>query len=333
MVARLRALYGRFQETLPGRLVRKFGEDQAANQAVLVAWNALFAMFPIVLVILGVVGVALNAVGLGSGIVQRDVIAALPADSSVQGQVLHALEGVKQQTGLFFVVGFAGLVWSGSSLFGTMESSFDLLWHAKPRGFIQMRLMAVSMIGIFTVLTVIAIGTASMLPLLGRLPDVPPFLTSGPLPTLLQVVVGVGTGFLLFGSMYYVVPNRKQRFGVVWPGALLAGALFEALTLLFPLYLNVNKGIDQYGATFGLMFLLMTFFYFLGLITMLGAELNALLYPVPVARPKEGPDPLAPRRSPESPRRRRLSGPKRAVMAVVGVLVGIFALRKSRDLG
>lgn len=331
-------------------MLRKFGEDQAANQAVLIAWNALFAMFPIVLVILGVVGAVLNAAGVGSGAVQRDLIAVFPGP--VQAEVQKALDQVKQQTGVFFMVGFAGLVWSGTNLFGTMEYSFDLLWRAERRSFIRMRLMATSMMAIFSVLTVIAVGTAALLPWLGQVPDLPRFL-SGPIAAGLQVVIGVATGFALFGSMYYVVPNRRQSLGVVWPGALLAGVLFEGLTLLFPLYLRFNKGIDQYGSSFGLMFLLMTFFYFLGLITMLGAEVNAILYPVPVTRAgKDAADPIPPppartERLPEArasrskagrePERRvaeakPTAGARRALLAILGVAIGLFALRKGRDL-
>src|SRR5204862_3308119 len=90
---------------------------------------------------------------------------------------------------------------------------------------------------------------------------------------------------LLFGSMYYVIPNRRQQLRKVIPGALLAGILFEAITLLFPLYLELNKGLNQYGKTFGLLFVLMTFFFFLGLITMIGVEVNSVIYPVPIDLP------------------------------------------------
>lgn len=342
MVGWARVLLARFQASLVGRLLKKFGEDQAPNQAVLVAWNALYSMFPIILVILGVVGVVLNAIGFKASIVESDLVQMFP-DAQTAKDFSQALNGVKHQTGVFFIVGFLGLVWSGTNLFGTMEYAFDVLFHAPRRGFVRMRLMAVGMIAIFTVLTVIAIGTASVLPLVRAIPGLPRFLVEGPAAVLLQAAIGIVDGVLLFGSMYLVVPNRRQRPRAVWPGALLAGVLFEALTLAFPLYLSFNKGLDQYGKTFGLMFILMTFFYFVGLITMLGAELNALLYPVPVERTEtaERADPIPPPPSarrppsrkgsaqdaaPESgPRPRRPSGVKRAALGVVGVAVGLFA--------
>ncbi|TMD40700.1 MAG: YihY/virulence factor BrkB family protein [Chloroflexi bacterium] len=98
-------------------------------------------------------------------------------------------------------------------------------------------------------------------------------------------------GRQLGGPVYFVIPNRRQEWGKVWPGALVAGIAFELVTLIFPLYLTVNKGINQYGATFGLMFLLMTFFYFIGLIAMLGVEFNAVLFPVPVEQPSRRGEP------------------------------------------
>jgi len=82
-----------------------------------------------------------------------------------------------------------------------------------------------------------------------------------------------------------VMPNRKQDFGKIIPGALVAAVLFELITLVFPLYISLNRGLNQYGATFGLFFLLMTFFFFLGLITMVGVEVNSVLYPEEVERP------------------------------------------------
>jgi predicted lipid-binding transport protein (Tim44 family) len=92
----------------------------------------------------------------------------------------------------------------------------------------------------------------------------------------------------------------------VLPGALLAGVLFEVVTQLFPLYVTLNKGLNQYGKTFGLIFLLMTFFFFLGLITMLGVELNSIIYPVPVELPGKDAHAVAPAQSgPQAERRRR----------------------------
>jgi membrane protein len=263
-------------------------------------------------------------------------VAVIP-DESVRRQILDGLAGVKQQSGLFFLIGFAGLVWSGSNLFGTIEKAFAVIYHTAPRSFVRQKLMSVAMIFVFVVLAGLAVATSSLLPALERLPYVPGFLTKGPAGLLIQLALGVVSGCLLFGAILYVVPNRRQAWRQVWPGALLAGALFELLSLLFPLYLHYNKGLNQYGATFGLLFLLLTFFYLVGIITMLGVETNAVVYPVAVpqpdraaalAPPGSGPEGEAIVRGPEDRGRGQAAGGRAAGGGAVG---GAYPRRPERS--
>jgi YihY family inner membrane protein len=223
-----------------------------------------------------------------------------------------------------------------------MEQAFAVIYHTKPRDFIRQKLIAFGMVFLFTVLVGIAVATSAVLPALKQIPNIPSFLYSGAAAYILQVIVGITAGFLLFGGWYYVIPNRKQQFRKVIPGALVAAVLFELITLLFPLYISLNNGINQYGKTFGLFFVLMTFFFFLGLITMIGVEVNSVIYPVPIDLP--GKDSLAvaaPESGPEGERRRvALNGqaangrrgiPARAAlgMAVVASVVGVLLGRRS----
>jgi len=80
---------------------------------------------------------------------------------------------------------------------------------------------------------------------------------------------------VLFASIFFVVPHRKQRLRHVLPGAVAAGGLLEGLTLLFPLYFKLSGGFAAYGAFFALFFLLLTYMYFLGQILMIGGAVNA----------------------------------------------------------
>ena len=258
------------------------------------------------------------------------------------------MSGVKSQSGILLVVGLVGLLLGGSALFGVMEQAFAVIYHTRPRDFVRQKLIAIGMVVLFTVLVGVAVASSAILPALKHLPDVPSFLTSGVAALILQAIIGLIAGFVLFLSIYFIIPNRTQQFKKVWPGALVAGVLFEAITLLFPLYLEINKGINQYGKTFGLFFLLMTFFFFLGLITMIGVEVNSVIYPVPitapgkdahvVAPPESGPDgegQLVAGRSREGRNgsshdgRRRIPARTALGMAVVASVVGILLGRRS----
>src|ERR1700694_1345954 len=293
---------GRLMDSVPGRVIRKFLEDQAPNWAALIAWNALFAMFPIVIFAASLLGFALRLFGEANDAVYKTIFTVIPGDTT---ELLKAVGGVKSQSGVLFIVGLVGLLWGGSALFGAIEQAFAVIYHTKPRDFLRQRLIAFGMVFLFTILVGIAVATSALLPALKHIQGIPGFLQSGAAGFILQVLVGITAGFLLFGSIYYVIPNRKQQFRKVVPGALVAGILFELVTLLFPLYLSINRGINQYGATFGLIFLLMTFFFFLGLITMIGVEVNSVIYPVPIDLPgKDGHAVAPPQPGPGGERRR-----------------------------
>jgi membrane protein len=338
--------------SVPGRTVRKFIEDEAPNWAALIAWNTLFAMFPIVIFAASILGYALRLFGQANDAVYKTIFTAIPGDPHQQDELLKAVSGVKSQSGILLLVGLVGLLWGGSALFGAMEQAFAVIYHTRPRDFVRQKLIAFGMVLLFTVLVGVAVATSAILPALKHIPDIPSFLYSGTAAFILQVIVGLVAGFLLFLSIYFIIPNRKQDFRKVVPGALVAGVLFEAITLLFPLYLEINKGINQYGKTFGLFFLLMTFFFFIGLITMIGVELNSVIYPVPieapgkdahvVAPPESGPDgegQLVAGRSREGRNgstdngRRRIPARAALGMAVIASIVGVLLGRRSASGG
>ena len=278
---------GRFMNSVPGRVLQKFLEDQAPNWAVLIAWNGLFAMFPIVVFATGILGLALSIFGIPSKLLYTDVFSMIP-DPAAQSEILKALTGVKTQTGLLFVVGLIGTLWGGSALFGAMEQAFAVIYHTRPRDFVRQKLLGFAMVILFTVLAGAAVASSSLLPALKQLPNLPGVLTSGIAAFMLQMLVGLISGFILFGVIYFVIPNRPQQWHKVLPGTIVAGVLFEIVSLVFPLYLSINSGVNVYGKTFGLFFILLTFFFFLGLITMVGVEVNSVVFPVELDQPARG---------------------------------------------
>jgi membrane protein len=213
------------------------------------------------------------------------LLTALPTQT-VSG-AYEAIKHFEAQKGLLIVIGVLGLLWGGSALFGAMEQAFAIIYHTKPRDFLPQKLMSVGMIFLFTVLGGVAIVSSVALPALPEIPGAPQALKGG-LSLVVQIVVGLVSGTLLFLSVYFVVPNRPQRFKQVSPGALVAGVLFELVSLLFPLYISLTNSTVTYGKTFGLFFVVLTFFFFFGLITMVGVEVNSVLYPVPVEQPVRG---------------------------------------------
>src|SRR6267142_2059155 len=138
MSGRIDAMGG-LMESVPGRVIRKFLEDQAPNWAALIAWNALFAMFPIVIFAASLLGIVLGLFGQARDTVYSTIFTAFPGNPQ---PLLDAVSTVKSQSGVLFIVGLVGLLWGGSALFGAVEQAFAVIYHTKPRDFIRQKLIA-----------------------------------------------------------------------------------------------------------------------------------------------------------------------------------------------
>lgn len=268
------------------RAAKRYGAAAGGTWAVAIAWNALFAFFPIILAITTVLTLLFGSSSLGSTI-EHQIAAAIPGQQGAE--IVQALNSFRKAAGPMAIVSLVGLLWSGSSLFSSMDQGLDALYPTRPRGFVRQKAMSVLMIVVFTVLVVPATASASLLSIVAKLPNVPGFVSSGPVALVIQIVFGVIDGVLLFGAIYLIVPNRPHRVREVLPGAIVAAVLFEAFMLLFPLYFKLQHGFTTYGTTFALFFLLMTLAFWMAQIIMLGGAVNAERHPPePGAFPRAG---------------------------------------------
>jgi membrane protein len=317
-----RTLATRAAQLLPVRIIRKFAEHGGPSQAVLIAWNALTAVFPIALALAAIGGYVLTRAGITPQTLAERMGSLFPTDLGTQKALIEGMNSLQHQTGLFALLALVGFLWTGSGLFGAMEEAFSVVFQTPTRPFLKQKLMAVVMMGLFAVLALLAVGTSALLPVLSDIPGIPISLTNGDTGYVVQVAIGVVSGFVLFFAIYTVVPNRRQRLGRVLPGAVFGGIAFELLSQLWPLYIELNAGgINRFGSQFALLFLLLAFFYFLGLITVLGADIIAVLDP---------PEPVSetPTEHPGSPR--PIGRVRRAAFGAAALLIGIAAGRRSR---
>ena len=269
----------RISTSLPVRSVQRFLTAQGPNWATIIAWNLFFSFFPMIILVISVVGFALQDPGTHATVVQK-VLVAFPScqTTTASGQqcaIVSALDDFRRSSGVFAIVGILGLVWSGASLFSAMEQGLNSLYPCKGRDFLRQKLMAIGMVAIFTVMAVPLVLSGSLLGLLQSIPGLPDFLRGGAVTVLLQVGAGLVDAIVLFGLIYFVVPHRRQHLRQVLPGAIAAGVLFEVLTLVFPLYFGLVTHSPQWGQTFGFVFVLLFYFFLIGQLVMLGGAVNA----------------------------------------------------------
>jgi membrane protein len=273
-----------FQRSRAGLFIKKVLDDRAPNLAALLAWGTLSTMLPLLLGILSVAGLILRDPQRLDE-VYNTVRVLLPSDAA--GPIGSALDGVRRDAAApAGIVAILLLLFNGSSFFANMAAVFDQAYHVVSRNFIMERLVALVMLVITTALVIISTLAAGIGGIVGNIPIGLPI---GPaLAPLVGWSISVLSVFLLFLLIYKILPNARQIWRDVLPGTVLASMLLLLISQLFPLYVALFPPNHAY-ALFGV-FLLFTFYlYLLGLVFVLGAELNAFLQqptrPVALAEP------------------------------------------------
>lgn len=263
----MKRFLGRLKRWFPVRVASRYLGRNGANQATLIAWNLLFAFFPIMVLAVTLASLIPSRAGVGKGITAA-IASALPGGRGEA--VVKALQAFHQHTGALVIVGIVGLLWSGSSLFGAMDQAFAGLATSSSRSFVSQKLMSFGMIVLFSCLVVPVVLSSSLLAVVKSVPGIPRGLATGPITLLLQIVFSLVVGTILFGAIYFLVPKLRRSAVAVLPGAVTAAGLFEALSLLFPLYFKLAHGFSSYGSTFSLFFLILTYVFFMAQILVVG---------------------------------------------------------------
>jgi membrane protein len=268
----LKARLAAFQRSRVGLFVKKVLDDQAPNLAALLAWGTLSAILPLLLGILSLAGLVLRDQNTLDK-VYNALYGVLPSDATgpISGVLDSMRQGSAAPAGIFAIL---LLLITGSSFFSNMASVFDQAYHVQGRNAVLERVVGLCMLIISAVLLIASTLAAGVSSLVTSLPGVLPI---GPL--LGQVIgwsISIISVFVLFALIYRVLPNAKQTWHDVVPGTLLSSVLLLLVTQLFPLYVKVFPPNHAY-AVFGV-FLLFTFWlYLVGLVFVLGAELNAFM--------------------------------------------------------
>ncbi len=263
-----------------GRFAAKFLADEGMDLATLIAWGTLSTIFPVLLGITAMAGVLLRdperSARLSTTLVQL-----VPAEAALPLGAI--LEDARRHAGTWGIVGLVLLLFNGSNLFANMQSVFDRAYRVPHRGFVGARLISLFMLVLATALLLLSVVAYSLGGLLGSASDAAARALPFEVPArglaglLIGYAVSILSALLTFLLLYRVLPNKRQTFAQVLPGALLATGLFFVLLQVFPLYTTLfGRGFEAY-AIFGMLLLLMFWTFLLSVVLVLGAELNAFL--------------------------------------------------------
>lgn len=214
------------------------------------AFNAMFAILPGLLLLSGILGWAIEDVEARSMLL-ADLVAMLPP---LGPAISDSLDGVVRERGGLTVIGLVGLLWGASSFYGALDEVMRRIFAGgATRGFIEQRVRGVLVVaGLAAMLafTVLMGGAwAVLVTTVGEVPGAAVFVSvAGPLVFVAFSIVAV----LL---VYRLVPTAPPSWGAAWMPAVAAGLGIGVLTSLFsvlaPLLIGGLAGFGVLAAIFG----------------------------------------------------------------------------------
>jgi membrane protein len=236
-------------------------DEQLSFLAAAIAYYAFVSLVPLVLLSIAVASAVAGQAFASQVISLFQEFLTAEAASLLEGALASA-RGRSSAT----IVGLAVLLWSGLRLFRGLDVAFSRVYRAdRPVPLLtQVRNALVVLGGIGVALAATAL-LATVLP-----------LTETAYPRVVGPVFLFAVLTATFFPLYYVFPDRAVTVREAMPGAVLAATGWVLLSLGFGIYADNAAAFQIYGVIGGVL-LVLTWFYFGGLLVLLGAALNATL--------------------------------------------------------
>lgn len=254
-------------------------DDNVPRLGASVAYYTLFAIGPILLVAIGVAGLA-----FGAEAVRGEVVTQLEGLVGREGaEAIEALlEGARQrQSGIIAtVVGGVTFVLAATGAFLELQAAFNTIWRVKPnpsanlRAFLIDRLRSFGLVVVIGFLLLVSLAISAALAALGAWLDrLAPGLSS--MWSAVYLIVSFAVVSALFACLLRFLPDVKLGWRDVITGAMVTAAFFTVGKYAIGLYLGQSATTSAYGAA-GSVIVLLLWVYYSAQIVLIGAEFTRL---------------------------------------------------------
>lgn len=254
---------------------RGYSQTNAGDLAAAIAYNALVALIPTFLLLFAIAGVIFRSEGAFRTTIYSSVWG-LPEGAA--SDALDAVLTARRSSSWIGALSLAGFAWTGTGFVSCLARSMNRIYGVPGCGYMCEKRRGFFIILAFAALFILALLAATV-PTLFVAKDLNAYFARFKLAAGWYQVLGYGVAVVstgsLFGMLYRVVPNANQKLRDVWPGTLTATALFVVMAQVFPIYLRLLGGVNRYGAVFGLISLLVAWFWVLAHALLFGTYVNA----------------------------------------------------------
>ena len=249
-------------------VLKKYGDDNAGALASNIAFSSFGAVFPLLLLLVTVLGIVLAHDASLEHRVLHSAFAQFPVVGTNLGQNIHTIEG---RSTVAFTVAILGLVWTCTGLaqggLFAMSQIWDLPGPERPNYLTRLG-RSVSFLAVLALGLVVSTAVASLGTVAGH------GVVVGGLVDLAAAAVNVGQYFFAFRILTpRVVASRH-----LVPGAVLGGVLWTVLQAVGAVLVwHALRGVSEFYGTFAIVLGLLAWIKLGVSLTIYVAEFNTVL--------------------------------------------------------
>jgi YihY family inner membrane protein len=225
---------------IPFAVLKKFSDDGGGSLAALVAYYAFLALFPLLLVMVTVLGFVLQGNSSAQQAVENSVLRQFPViGKSIQ---LHQLTGRTSA----LVIGLAISLLGGLGVTQAAQRAFDQVWAVplKDRSdFLRSRLRGLLLLGSLGLLFIASTAVSGLVTGLG-----------GTVVKVAGFAISLIVNFALFLAAFRFLTSASVPTRCLWIGVVFAAVFWEILQVVGGIYINhvyrhASSTYSQFAAT------------------------------------------------------------------------------------
>jgi membrane protein len=263
------------------KAIQAWQADKAPQLGAALAYYTLFAIAPVLLVVIAIAGAV-----FGEEAVRGEIVGQIDGLIGEQGaRAVQALLQGAYRPGRGRFAALAGsltFIVAASGAFLALQGTLNTIWRVKARPtkginlrqFLARRLRSFALVISIGFLLMVSLTVSAALAALGSwLERTAP--AARDILTVVNAIVSLGVITVLFTLLFQVLPDVRLRWRDVLIGGFATAALFTAGKFLIGLYLGHSNVSSSYGAI-GSVLVLLVWVYYSAQIVLLGAEFTRI---------------------------------------------------------
>ena len=224
---------------LPCAVYKKFSEDNGGQLAGLISYYAFFSLFPLLLVLVTVLGIVLRGDATLQHQIETSSLASFPVIGATIRTNLHSLS----VGGLPLLIGLLTALLAGLGVTHATQIAQDRMWDVAPEhrnSWLRWRLRGIALLAILGAINIAATVIDGF---------VDGGSTHGVLATIAALIVSLALDLGLFVAVFVLLTSYPAKVREILPGAILATILWQILQYAggYIVQHELNKANDTYG--------------------------------------------------------------------------------------